>query len=177
MAGTTAFIAQSENYEVSPDGDSTTLIPAEILEVSENGELLRAHVAVGNPGSPAHVDGGWLFPETNSYWGSHQAGLEWLDPSSGTLRTLTEVPVRSSVDGMDGAYAVATLGETVYVANCESGLLGASWSTESLTLGEIGDFAPGAIGSCSAQDVVGAGSILMLTTASELVFARPCSGD
>jgi hypothetical protein len=92
-----------------------------------HGELVASYPAVGDPRVATAVDGGWLIGETNSFWGSYNAALEWLAPGAQRLQNLTDVPVISADDSGDGTFGVAMNGRTVFLANCESGLLFGKW--------------------------------------------------
>ncbi|HEY8946069.1 MAG TPA: hypothetical protein VIM73_17495 [Polyangiaceae bacterium] len=99
------------------------------VDVYVNGQPLERHEALGNPARAIELEvgeGNYLITETNSFWGSLRAALE-VYGESGSLRRLTEVPVRSAGDGEDGAFDAALFGERLFVANCESGLLTGLW--------------------------------------------------
>jgi len=137
------------------------------------GERLETHEAVGNPQVAVKVAEGWLIGETNSFWGSYQAGIELL-PNTGALHKLTDVRVTSAGDGTDGAFDLALLGQRLFVANCESGLRVGDWSTSSLTLSSLpGPWQDGELGDCSPIQVETLDDFAVIG-GQNVVFARAC---
>lgn len=79
--------------------------------------------SVDDPGLPVHsgqqVEGGYL---------------ELLDTETGRLRKLASVPAISAFDAEDGAFQAVRKGDTLYIANSESGVLRAEWTGETLSV-------------------------------------------
>jgi hypothetical protein len=141
---------------------------------SLQGERLASYETVGDPAVAIPARGGWLIGETNSFWGSYRAAVEWLD-SSGTLTSLTPVAVRSSTDGIDGAHDVALNGEDLFVANCESGLKQARWGQgeTSVELSDVlGPWTPESA-DCNPRHIEVVGDVFVLA-GDRLHFARNC---
>jgi hypothetical protein len=137
------------------------------------GERLATQEAYGNPHVAVRVSEGWLIGETNSFWGSYQAGIELLS-DSGDLRKLAGVPVISAGDGTDGAVDLALLGSQLLVANCESGLRVGDWATDSVTLSSLpGPWQSGATGNCSPSQVETLDDFAVIG-GDTIVFARAC---
>jgi hypothetical protein len=144
---------------------------AELERWNSASELVASYPAVGNPRVAIPADGGWLIGETNSFWGSYEAALEWLNPAKDELRTLSHVPVHSSGDGEDGAFGVAVSGSRVFVANCESGLLSGRWQGNAVELSALGKKAE--FDDCDPTSVHAIGELLVLG-GQQLTFARLC---
>ncbi|MEI9940850.1 MAG: hypothetical protein WDO69_26845 [Pseudomonadota bacterium] len=140
------------------------------------GELIASYPAVGNPRVATPSRGGWLIGETNSFWGSYEAALEWLTSAKDELRTVSKVPVQSAGDGEDGAFGVAVDGDRVFVANCESGLLGGSWQGSSVLLAPLWAPPVKMNGACDPQSVQMLGNLLVIGGA-QLTFARLCADE
>lgn len=139
---------------------------------SLTGARLASYETLGDPTVAIRARDGWLIGETNSFWGSYRAAVEWLSPE-GVLQQLAEVPVRSSGDGTDGAYDLALRGQDLLVANCESGLLRGQWSDARVELSEVpGPWSPD-FASCSPSQVEIVGDVLV-TAGSGLEFSRFC---
>jgi hypothetical protein len=145
---------------------------ARVERWSSLGELVGSYPAVGNPRVATPVEGGWLIGETNSFWGSYDAALEWLTPTKDELRTLSSVPVTSSGDGEDGAFGVAVTGGRVLVANCESGLLHGTWQPSSIQLAPLWK-SHATVGLCDPWSVQALGELLVIG-GQQLTFARLC---
>jgi hypothetical protein len=140
---------------------------------SLTGSLLETHPTLGDPSVAIPTADGWLIGETNSFWGSYQAGIELLS-ESGELRTLSKVPVLSSGDGTDGAYDLALLGRRLLVANCESGLLSGDWSTTSTELERIeGPWDPDVF-DCAPIALAVVDDVVAIAGDERVVFARTC---
>jgi hypothetical protein len=135
------------------------------------GERIATYPAVGNPRVAIAARDGWLIGETNSFWGSYQAALEWLEPSARALQTLTAVPVNSSGDGEDGTFGLASRGPLVFLANCESGLLHGKWQGNAVELSRLGSWPRS--GDCDPTEVHALGDLLVIR-GSQLTFAELC---
>lgn len=144
--------------------------------LSVDGETLWSIPAVGNPSFALEVDTGWLIAETNSFWGSYQAAIEWLDPDGRSLTTLSRVPVSSSGDGEDGAFGLALYDQTVYVANCENALLAGTWSGGAIELSPVAAYGEPTYALCSAQQI-GISEDLLVVGGADTYLARLCEGD
>jgi len=138
---------------------------------SSANELVTSYPAVGNPRVATPADGGWLIGETNSFWGSYQAALEWLPPAKDALRTLTHVRVHSAGDSEDGAFGVAISGDRLFVANCESGLMSGKWPGNTVQLTPLGKEPE--VSFCDPRSVSAIGKLLVLT-GQQLDFALLC---
>jgi len=148
-------------------------VSAAVERWNANDELVASYRAVGNPRVAKRARGGFLIGETNSFWGSYRAALEWLAPGNDALQTLTHVPVRSAGDGEDGAFGVAVSGDRVFVANCESGLLSGLWEGSSASLSPLWTPHAAPIGECDPTSVQVLGELL-LVAGEQLTFARWC---
>lgn len=102
------------------------------------GERIASYEAVGNPNVATPVEGGWLIGETNSFFGTYQAALEWLAPGAQQLQVLTSVPVHSFNDGVDGTFGVVVNGREVFLTNGGAGLLSGEWHGNSVELEPFG---------------------------------------
>jgi hypothetical protein len=134
---------------------------------------VEAHETVGNPTTAVLTTDGWLIGETNSFWGSYQAAIELLG-EAGDLRTLTRVPVISSIDNNDGAYDLAQLGDRVLVAGCESGLMAGDWSTSSVNLAEVTGPWHGPQAFCSPTAIEVVADVAALMARDSVFFVRAC---
>jgi hypothetical protein len=146
---------------------------ARVERWNEEGQRTASYPAVGDPSVALPVDGGWLIGETNSYWGSHRAALEWLAPGAAALQTLTPVPVRSEGDGTDGAYGLVLDGRTVFVANCESGLLRGDWQGSSIDLSALGPVPRAAV--CDPTSVALLDDLLIIGGEEQASVVRVCN--
>jgi hypothetical protein len=137
------------------------------------GEVLQSYEVLGDPSAAVPARGGWLIAQTNSFWGSYRAAVDWLNPE-GELVRLSEVPVQSSGDGTDGAYDVATHGDQLLVANCESGLRRGAWATdEAVELTDVpGPWSPGD-STCHPSELEVVGDVLVIG-GERLDFVRLC---
>lgn len=166
-------------------------IPARVEWRSKNGAVLESFETQGNPSTALYVGedvGGafdeglsFLIGETNSFWGSYQAALE-LYGEAGTLSSLAKVPVQSGGDGTDGAFDLAIVGDRLFVANCESGLLTGAWpddpwapSTPQIGLRPLlGPWQPDLIlGVCSPTAIEAIDDVIVVG-GENVVFARLC---
>lgn len=135
-----------------------------------DGNQLQDFVAFGDATVAVKDDAGWLIGETNSFWGSYNAGIELLTDSG--LKLLTKVPVISAGDGTDGAYDLIHHGNRVLVANCESGLLQSAFSASKLTLSPItGPWDLGA-GECGPTAIEAVGDTIVIGGMAPLVFLQ-----
>lgn len=103
------------------------------------GQRIASYEAVGNPNVATPVEGGWLIGETNSFFGTYQAALEWLAPGAQQLQVLTSVPVHSFNDGVDGTFGVVVNGRDVFLTNGGAGLLYGKWQGNSVQLAPLGE--------------------------------------
>ncbi|MGC4089947.1 MAG: hypothetical protein QM756_19080 [Polyangiaceae bacterium] len=170
------------NPEQSVVGEATkTFIPGELIRMSLAGDVIARYPTRGNVVSVMHKGSGLLVSETNSFWGSYRAGLEWLDPAADALVKLTDVPVISSTDGNDGAFASVVIdagaaGEMVYVANGESGLRRGQWSTQTLSLETVAGPWDGSSSFRMIGSVASAGNVLVVPGADQkLYFLKACT--
>jgi hypothetical protein len=157
-----------EGGEGGAGGSSAALLERWSL----TGTRLASYETLGDPSVAIRARDGWLIGETNSFWGSYRAAVEWLSPE-GSLEQLAEVPVQSSGDGTDGAYDLALRDQDLLVANCESGLLRGQWGDAAVELSEVpgpwsSDFA-----TCSPSQVEIVDDVL-ITAGSALEFSRFC---
>jgi len=136
-------------------------------------ELVASYPTVGNPRVARPANGGWLVGESNSFWGSYQAALEWLPPSKEELRTLSQVPVISGGDSEDGAFGVAISDDRVFVANCESGLLSGAWANTAVTLTAVWPAAEHSSALCDPRSIQTLGELLLIG-ADPVNLARLC---
>lgn len=140
------------------DGGDSYGLPGHVLWMDFDGNTLADHEVKGSPGVASKVDAGWLIAQTSSFWGSGEAGIELLDDSG--IKLLTTVPVRSRNDGTDGAFDLARDGDQLLVANCEAGLQGGTFSTESIDLTHIAG--PWDNGKCSPTALEQVGDYLVV---------------
>src|SRR6478736_256710 len=137
------------------------------------GNLLGSYPSLGTPRVALSARGGWLIGETNSFWGSMNAALEWLNPAKDELRNLSKVPVLSSGDGEDGAFGAAVKGSTVFVANCESGLRSGPWQGDNATLSPLWNPPDASFSRCDPKAVHVFDDLLVIV-GGQLTFARVC---
>lgn len=177
--GDSLFVSVSEGYGSAGAGGAGGADPgshfssARLERANDAAEVLESFETVGNPERLVRVDDGWLVTESNSYWGSYEAALEWLPSERGELATLTQVPVISAGDGADGAMDAAVYGDRLYVANCESGLLSGLWSRQTLELEPVTAHPAAESGRCDPQ-WLGIATDLLVTTGRSLFMARLC---
>lgn len=173
-----------EEQRVSAEDGTSRFISAELVRVSLEGEVLARYPTRGNAVALMERDGGLLVSEVNSFWGSLKAALEWLEPGGDELRNLSDVPVISSTDGDDGAFATAVIddgaaGEVLYIANGESGLRRGAWSTDALTLDSVRGAWDGQSGwSSGIGSLASAGGVLVVPGVDQkLYFLKACSEE
>lgn len=183
IVGQELFISMHEQLRPSESGAPREWLSAEVVRLSLDGEILARYPTRGNAAPPLLKDGGLLFPELNSHWGTRRAALEWLGPGDDALHSLSSVPVISSTDGRDGAFASALLaadapGEVLYVANGESGLRRGAWSTEALELTPVEGPWDGPAGARRITSIASVGDVLVVPGADrKLHFLKACLTD
>ncbi len=60
------------------------------------------------------------------------AFLEYMDGETGRMKKVAEMPAISAFDAEDGPFQVINRGDTLYVANSESGLLRLTWNADGM---------------------------------------------
>jgi hypothetical protein len=172
-----------EGYDAGSGGASSdSELPARVERWDLASTRTESYPSAGNPRMALELGNeqqSYLVAETNSFWGSYRAALERYD-ASGALVPLRQVPVISAADGEDGASDLAIVGEQLFVANCESGLLTtAAPDAESdqalppLTPLE-GPWTPDGPGDCSPHQVEAVDDVLVVGARTEVFFARLC---
>lgn len=151
-------------------GEGNLDASAHVRWLDLEGKQLQDFVAFGNPQVAVKDDAGWLIGETNSFWGSYDAGIELLTDTG--LELLTEVPVVSAGDGTDGAYDLVHFADQLLVANCESGLLRSSFSTSALTLAPVAGPWELGTGECGVTVIEAIGDTLAVGGGKPLVFLK-----
>jgi hypothetical protein len=182
--GREVLISLDEQPANTVEDATSRFIPAELVRVSLEGQTVARYLTRGNAVAPMEKNGGLLFPELNSFWGSMKAALEWLEPGGDELRNLSDVPVISATDADDGAFATAVIdagaaGELLYVANGETGLRRGPWSTDALELASVrGPWDGGFARSSGISSLASAGSVLVVPGVDQkLYFLKVCSEE
>ncbi len=129
----------------TPDGPSELTAPAR-PGMDGPSDITGSAPTPSRPSGPSDITGATPLPpgaerdargelpEQGPYQHVEGGFLEYMDNETGRVKKLADVPVISAFDAEDGAFQVVRRGDTLYVANSESGLLRVKWDDQALSV-------------------------------------------